>query len=66
MDDCIPITIPKDESGYTLSFTLDDADAGAVAFFRQFGFVVFSDIFSAVECSASQNAMWETVEELYP
>lgn len=62
--------LPRDETDTTYVKAFECRDAGgldlAVQFFNHFGFVVISSVFSAEECAATRNAMWEILEAANP
>jgi hypothetical protein len=55
------IIIPRDEEGYTHSFT-DPDSSEAREWFMTYGFVVLRDALSAVECKATEDEVWDYVE----
>lgn len=62
-----PKPIPLDDDGFVKSFNTDsDADlVNAVAFFEEFGFVVWSEVLNEQETIETINSMWGVVEGSY-
>lgn len=61
-----PPSVPRDSEGYVKSFTLSSVDcleaAEARAFFDQYGFVVIANVFTAAECLATIDDIWNVIE----
>ena len=53
------------DSRFMRSFSVEDG-AGAGEFFRDQGFVVFRNVFSADECEKTRDAMWSLIEQGNP
>jgi hypothetical protein len=60
--------LPCDGSNphYTQSFDPVGELPQACAFLNEYGFVVFRDIFTAVECASTRAAMWSILEDGNP
>jgi hypothetical protein len=62
-------SIPCDEEDgcYTKSFPVcSEENTGMLDFFREYGFVVVRDVFTAQECSDTRQAMWSILESSNP
>jgi hypothetical protein len=59
--------VPRDpvDDRYVISFALSETEE-AVQFFDKFGFVVWSNIFTAEECLRSRQAMWDGLASQCP
>jgi hypothetical protein len=61
-----PPSIPKDSEGFVKSFTLSSYDCPeaqeARAFFEQFGFVVFANVFTPEQCATTISDIWDVIE----
>ena len=71
---CYPASssVPLDQDGYAASFSppqrLDGADCSpdASAFFAEHGYVVFSDVLTPAECTATVDELWRVLEAETP
>lgn len=61
-----PPAVPRDSQGYVKSFDIvnyTDAEAlAARAFFEQYGFVVFANVFTPEQCAATIVDIWDVIE----
>ena len=61
-----PLVIPRDADGYVQSFDINnqyqDKINEARAFFDQYGFVVFSNVYTPDQCTATINDIWDVIE----
>ena len=61
-----PPAVPRDSEGYVKSFDIvnyTEADAiAARAFFEQYGFVVFANVFTPEQCAATIVDIWDVIE----
>jgi hypothetical protein len=66
MDDCVQIPRDETDPSFVKSFKCETESLQAIEFFTEYGFVVFSDVYSAEECATTRDAMWKVVESEYP
>ena len=57
--------LDSDDPRYIKSFQITELES-AKAFFDEYGFVVWREIYSSEECQASRDAMWQILEETNP
>lgn len=61
-----PLTVPRDAEGYVQSFDINNQDETEIekarAFFDQYGFIVFANVYTPEECEATINDIWNVVE----
>jgi hypothetical protein len=63
--ECLPLD--EKDSRYTRSFTAGaENSTEMLSFFREYGFVVIRDVFTAAECSSTRQAMWLILESSNP
>lgn len=62
----LPFQCPLSDTGCDVSSCVYPSAEEAAAFFHEWGFIVFRDIFTADECAATRDAMWSVVENAHP
>lgn len=63
--ECLPLD--EHDSRYTKSFAAGaENSTEMLKFFREYGFVVIRDVFTATECDNTRQAMWSILESSNP
>jgi hypothetical protein len=61
-----PLTVPRDADGFVQSFDINNNEQTEIekarAFFDQYGFVVFSNVYTPEECAATIDDIWNVIE----
>ena len=61
-----PLTVPRDAEGFVQSFDINNNEQSEIekarAFFDEYGFVVFSNVYTPEECAATIDDIWNVIE----
>lgn len=63
-----PPVVPRDAEGYVQSFDINNDEQSEIekarAFFDQYGFVVFSNVYTPEQCAATIDDIWNVIESM--
>jgi thiol-disulfide isomerase/thioredoxin len=59
-----PLDIPENADGTTQSFSV--GDPSGASFFHEWGFVVYHDVLSPSDCTATISEIWDQIETTHP